>query len=1056
MGRRQEQAAFDEALRQPPDEAANFLFHIHGPAGVGKSTLVRQLESAARETSAVTAYVDESVADAIEAMESISAQVSQQGGELKAFDKLLSTYRQRRHEASTSAGEMLAGAAEPGQGNEPPAPSPSSMIGSQLALVGLGMIPGVGAFTGAVDPNQVAARADRFKALLSNRLRSPEDVQLVLSPLQVLTPVFLKGLTEAAARRPWLVLFFDTYERTGPLLDAWLRDILVTERYGQMPANVLVVLAGQPQLDAQCWGDWLDLVTDLPLEVFTDTEARQLLAAKEITDAKVVEAILELSGRLPVLVSTLADAHPSSVTEVGDPSDTAVERFLKWETNPARRAAALACALPQEVDEDVYRTVVEDEQAREEFSWLRTRPFFIHRAGRGHYHDVVRSAMLRLQRQQSPQRWKEQHSALAEAFRQRCRELEGDLSSTDDPWEDERWRGHKLQETYHRLCGDHHAALPAALRELVDAYDHDITTLRRWTQTLSRAGQDADAPLVRKWGRDIAAALEEPQPGAAVLALLLSRGNLDASGQSLVHTIRGWESRRDGDYEQSATEYTRAIELDPTPRAIRGRGEAFRRARRYEEALADLDRAIELEPTVPWALRSRGQTYLAMGRYEAALTEFDRAIEIEPGNKWSIKYRGETFRMAKRYEEALSEFGRAIELDPDDAWSLASRGQTHDQMGMDQEALADYTRAIEIDPTYTWALTNRGIIYRNLKRYEEALADHHRAVEIDPDYKWAYVNRGQTYHATRQHQEALADYTRALEIDPAYAWALTNRGNLHRDLKEYEKALTDYGRAIELGPEDTWPRVNRAQTRHAMGRYEDAVADYTHVIEISPKAWYFLSRGRSHRALARWDEAIADLARAIDLDPATAMLHAERGYVLRLSGRHHEALTHFDRALELAPASPFSLTNRGVTHRLLGHIEEALADLTRAIEIRPEDGWAHYEKAVVLFLSGDQGHENECRRSTELCSSDAGEDDRHRVAARGNLVLVHCLLSAWTDAETHLTAFLHAHPNRGELHELHTVMLTLRDVVPASEEPLSAFAERLRTALEHDQGPVTC
>ncbi|MFD8300462.1 tetratricopeptide repeat protein [Streptomyces bauhiniae] len=1056
MGRRQEQAAFEEALRQPPDEAANFLFHIHGPAGVGKSTLVRQLESAAREASAVTAYVDESVADAIEAMESISAQVSQQGGELKAFDKLLSTYRQRRHEASTSAGEMLAGAAEPGQSNEQPAPSPSSVIGSQLALVGLGMIPGVGAFTGAVDPNQVAAGADRFKALLSNRLRSPEDVQLVLSPLQMLTPVFLKGLTEAAARRPWLVLFFDTYERTGPLLDAWLRDILVTERYGQMPANVLVVLAGQPQLDAQCWGDWLDLVTDLPLEVFTDTEARQLLAAKEITDDKVVEAILELSGRLPVLVSTLADAHPSSVTEVGDPSDTAVERFLKWETNPARRAAALACALPQEVDEDVYRTVVEDEHAREEFSWLRTRPFFIHRAGRGHYHDVVRSAMLRLQRQQSPQRWKEQHSALAEAFRQRCRELEGDLSSTDDPWEDERWRGHKLQETYHRLCADQHAALPTALRELVDAYDHDITTLRRWAQTLSRAGQDTDAPLVRKWGRDIAAALDEPRPGAAVLALLLSRANLDTSGQSLVHTIRGWESRRDGEYEQSATEYTRAIELDPTPRAIRGRGEAYRRARRYEEALTDLDRAIELDPTMPWAIRSRGQTYLAMGRYEAALAEFDRAIEIEPGNKWSIKYRGETFRMAERYEEALADFDRAIELDPDDAWSLASRGQTYRQLERSQEALADYTRAIEADPAYAWAVTNRAIIHRELKRYEEALADHHRAIEIDPEYKWAYVSRGQTYAATGRHQEALADYTRALEIDPAYAWALTNRGNLHRDLKEYEKALADYGRAIEIGPENTWPLVKRAQCRHAMRRYEDAIADYTRVLERNPNEWYLLSRSRSHRALARWEETIADLARAIDLDPADAMLHAERGYALRLSDRHHEALADFDRAVELAPTSPFSLANRGLTHRLLGHVDEALADLTRAIEIHPEDGWAHYERAVALFLSGDRAYEDECRRSIELCSADSGVDDRHRVAALGNLVLTHCLLSAWPAAETHLTAFLHAHPNPGQRHELHTVLLTLRDVVPTSAEPLTTLAERLRPAPEHDQGPVTC
>ncbi|MDQ0710738.1 hypothetical protein QFZ55_000190 [Streptomyces luteogriseus] len=116
------------------------------------------------------------------------------------------------------------------------------------------MIPGVGAFTGAVDPNQVAAGADLLKALLSARLRSHGDVQIVLSPLTILTPAFLQDLAEVAQRRPWVVLFFDTYQRTGPLLDVWLRDVLVSDRYGELPANVLVVLAGQSRLESRCWG----------------------------------------------------------------------------------------------------------------------------------------------------------------------------------------------------------------------------------------------------------------------------------------------------------------------------------------------------------------------------------------------------------------------------------------------------------------------------------------------------------------------------------------------------------------------------------------------------------------------------------------------------------------------------------------------------------------------------------------------------------------------------------------------------------------------------------
>ncbi|MGW0899827.1 AAA family ATPase, partial [Streptomyces goshikiensis] len=202
IGRQGQVAGFREALKQPLDEAAQFLFHVRGPAGVGKSTLVRQLETIAREGQAVTACVDEAAADAVEAMEAISAHLAQQGAPLKAFDKLLTTYRQRRHEADAGVAVAAAGT-DPAAGGAP-APSPSSVIASQLGLVGLGMIPGVGAFTGAVDPHQIAAGADRVKALLSTRLRTHGDVELVLSPLDALTPVFLEELSDVARRHPWV------------------------------------------------------------------------------------------------------------------------------------------------------------------------------------------------------------------------------------------------------------------------------------------------------------------------------------------------------------------------------------------------------------------------------------------------------------------------------------------------------------------------------------------------------------------------------------------------------------------------------------------------------------------------------------------------------------------------------------------------------------------------------------------------------------------------------------------------------------------------------------
>ncbi|MFJ9505503.1 tetratricopeptide repeat protein, partial [Streptomyces anulatus] len=688
-------------MKQPPEDSLQFLFHIHGPAGVGKSTLVRQLETAARETGAFTSYVDESVADVVETMEAVSLQLAQQGAPLKSFDKLLATYRQRRHEADAAAAETASAGAEAARLDQAlagPDPSPSSMIVSQIGLVGLGMIPGVGALTGAVDPTQVAAGADRMKAILSTRLRSHDDVQLVLSPVQTLTPVFLEDLADAAKRRQWLVLFFDTYERTGQLLDTWLRNILVSDRFGELPANVLVVLAGQRPMDTHCWGDWLDLVTDLPLEVFTETEARQFLATKGVTDDRVIEVILHLSGQLPVLVSTLAEARPTSAADVGDPSGTAVERFLKWETDPAHRAAALACALPQELNEDIFRAAVEGEATSELFNWLRSMPFVTDRVGRFHYHEVVRTSMLRLQRQQSPMRWQEQHTRLANAFQQRRAQLEIATGSEGEQWDDEHWRGYRLQETYHRLCADPRQALSRVLRELVDAYGHRAVTLRRWVQTLTRASEDSADPTMIRWAKDLTSALDNSHPGVAAMSLILARGRLDIPGRHLAHTLRGRDYRNTKQYEQAITEYNTALALEPDGvRAVYGRGMTLNLMRAFDEALADLTRAIELDPAHKLAFARRGLTYRDMGKFDEALADFTRAIELDPASTWPLTSRGLTYRDMGKFDEALADFTRAIELDPTSTWPLTSRGLTYRDMGKFDEALADFTRAIELD-----------------------------------------------------------------------------------------------------------------------------------------------------------------------------------------------------------------------------------------------------------------------------------------------------------------------------------------------------------------------
>ncbi|MEU2620367.1 tetratricopeptide repeat protein [Streptomyces sp. NPDC007157] len=775
VGRVDERAAFRRNLDLPPeDERHRFLFHVHGDAGVGKTRLVKELEQIAREAGALTVYVDEGVAGVPETMTATARQFAAQGRRFKELERLLAAHRERRHEAETA---LVMGGPED---REPP--SAGSLAVARAAQVGLGMVPVAGAFAAALDTDRLAQGADRLRA----RFRSQEDAQLVLSPERVLTPVLLSELAGAADTAPWIVLLLDTYERTGPFLDPWLHDVMTTDRYGALPANVVVVTSGQHPFDTARWGSFADFRTDLPLGPFTEAEARGLLADKGVRDEPVVAEVLRLTGGLPVLVSTLAESGPVGPGDVGDPSATAVDRFLKWERDPARRAAALAGALPRQLDEDVFRTVVggSEDRAGTLFAWLRTMPFVSERGGRVQYHDVVRAPMLRLQRLRSPQGWAERHTRLAEAYGRRRAEAEAGLRS-EELWADEGWRELRLDESYHLLCARPRAALPAALADLVTACAHGEDVVRPWVRLLAEAGRDADAEAARTRGGELSRALAGDGL-AELLLLLLDRARGDEPWRATAWALRADALVRDG---------------------------------ANERAMEDYDRALALDPALVRAHRGRAVTRGGAGDYEGALADLDRLLELEPDNPWNVILRGEHHRLARHHDAAVADLSEGIRRDPTSEFALASRGAAHERHGDLDAALADFDRALGLKPDYAWALARRARVWRGLGDQARRLADLDRALALQPDWAWGRCERGDALRVNGRDEEALADYDRALELDPGYASAYASRGVSLSNLGRHEEALTDLDRALALNPDYPWAREQReyALSRRAGG-----------------------------------------------------------------------------------------------------------------------------------------------------------------------------------------------------------------------------------------------
>lgn len=852
VGRGGERAAFRANLDLPPeDERHRFLFHVHGNSGVGKTFLVRELEQIARERGALTAYVDESVGSVPEAMATMCRQLAHQGHRLKKLEEALIAHRKRRHEAEAEAATL-----EPA----PEGPSPLTTTAVRLGMAGVGaLVPGAGAFVGAVDADQLADGAARLRARLSVRFHSQEDVQLVLSPERVLTPKLLDELTDVTAAVPWLILFFDTYERTGPFLDGWLHELMTTDRYGALPANVLVVTAGQRPFDTTRWGGFADFMTDLPLGPFTEAEARGLLADRGVVAEPVVAEVLRLTGGLPVLVSTLAEARPGDPDDVGDPSATAVERFLKWEPDPVRRSVALACALPRRLDADVFRAAAEcgQDEADALYDWLRSMPFVSERGERMQYHDVVRAPMLRMQRRRSPRGWAQRQGRLAETFGRWRHERQDRLA---DPWADEEWRELRLAEAYHRLCAGEGTALAFVLGGVVRACGWRVEEARRWARMLVEAGADTQAEDTTRWGRDLLHALES-RTAEQALTLLLDHAPLDTASRAIAHANRG----------------------------------TLLSAEAPERALAEYDRALALTPELTLAIHGRAHTRAALRDYEGAVADLDRVVAEDPDNAGHLSARGDYQRLCGHHEAALRDLDRAITLDPTLRGAWAARGVAHHALGRYDRALADLDQALEIDPEFVWGLVRRARLYRSLRDRERQLADLDRAVAAAPEAPWVLCERGDALAAVGREAEALADYDRALALAPDYASAYASRGALHGRYGRDEEALADLDRALSLTPDYPWALVHRSKARRRQGRYDRALVHAYRAVELDPQgAWALGHKIQTDIAVGRLTQARTDLERYLTLDGSPTWAQDRLAAVHLLAGRPEEALATLD------------------------------------------------------------------------------------------------------------------------------------------------------------------
>ena len=184
IGREEQLAMFRANFNENnTDDGSYNIFNIHGQGGVGKTTLSRQYERIAKENKAIVAFIDleSDIRNIPNLMAEIVHQLKKQNADFSEFDKKYQTFRQEKEQLE----------------KDPEAPKGfSNMIGSTLTKI---LISKTEKFIGAelsdvLPKDAMASFGGDAASFIRQKIANKDEVQLLLEPVDVLTPIFIKEI----------------------------------------------------------------------------------------------------------------------------------------------------------------------------------------------------------------------------------------------------------------------------------------------------------------------------------------------------------------------------------------------------------------------------------------------------------------------------------------------------------------------------------------------------------------------------------------------------------------------------------------------------------------------------------------------------------------------------------------------------------------------------------------------------------------------------------------------------------------------------------------------
>ncbi|MEG1649136.1 MAG: tetratricopeptide repeat protein, partial [Rikenellaceae bacterium] len=387
---------------------------------------------------------------------------------------------------------------------------------------------------------------------------------------------------------------------------------------------------------------------------------------------------------------------------------------------------------------------------------------------------------------------------------------------------------------------------------------------------------------------------------------------------------------------------------------------------------------------------NRALVHASSNRPMNAISDFNKVVALDSTNSLTYFNRALLLSQIGDYNKAMDDYNKVATYSPNNVLVYFNRGMLNNQLGNVEGAEKDFTKAIELYPDFANAYLSRSNVRYRVGNMTGSKSDHDIATKKIQEYKTkmldstfsSYADTSKMFNSLLSFDvdfgnkdfenitntnlevklEPMYRYTSATEPDKVVGYAYKNPA-----LQLQKSALKDYGLLlVSLKDQHSEDKIKELSVKvnklllkdpkneilefalgaadHALRQYTNAIKYYSAAIEKSPSnPFYYMSRAVANAEMTEFVAQIDNKNHKllVDADPVNQLKNTQKIY------NYDRALEDINQAIKLNPKVAHFYYNRAHILYLSGDLVSAINDYTKAIDLYPFMADAYFNRGII-------------------------------------------------------------------------------------------------------------